>query len=70
MEPMAKSWVWALFTKEQDDDLRLREVSQELRLEILKCFLLASHHNKLNRAVESQLKSVGKAVIVDCHSFP
>jgi N-formylglutamate amidohydrolase len=67
-EPMAQVGMGVIYQR-TDDDLRLREVSQELRLEILNDFYWP-HHNKLNRAVESQLKSVGKAVIVDCHSFP
>ena len=28
------------------------------------------HHEKLNQAVNDQLESNGKALIVDCHSFP
>ena len=67
-EPMAQVGMGVIYQR-TDDDLRLREVSQELRLEILNDFYWP-HHNKLNSVVESQLKSVGKAVIVDCHSFP
>ena len=68
IEPMAKLGMGVIYQR-TDDDLILREVTQELRLEILNAFYWP-HHNKLNRAVDSQLKSVGKAVIVDCHSFP
>ena len=67
-EPMAQVGMGVIYQR-TDDNLRLREVTQELRLEILNDFYWP-HHNKLNRAVESQLKSVGKALIVDCHSFP
>ena len=28
------------------------------------------HHEKLNQAVNQELKKFGKATIVDCHSFP
>ena len=68
MEPMAKLGMGVIYQR-TDDNLVLREVSQELRLEILNTFYWP-HHQKLKRAVERQLKSVGKALIVDCHSFP
>jgi N-formylglutamate amidohydrolase len=68
IEPMANLGMGVIYQR-TDDNLVLREVSKELRLEIINNYYW-SHHDKLNKAVESQLKSVGKAVIVDCHSFP
>ena len=68
MEPMANLGMGVIYQR-TDENLVLREVSKELRLEILNNYYW-SHHDKLNKVVESQLKSVGKAVIVDCHSFP
>ena len=67
-EVMAQFGMGVLYEK-CDDGLALREVGQELREGILKGYYWP-HHEKLNQAVEKQLKLHGKAIIIDCHSFP
>ncbi len=67
-EVMAQFGMGVLYEK-SDDDSVIRQVSQELRKEILDTYYWP-HHEKLNQAVEQQLKLHGKAVIIDCHSFP
>jgi N-formylglutamate amidohydrolase len=44
-------------------------VSPELRERILKDYYWP-HHQRLSNAVNKQLKFFGKALILDCHSFP
>lgn len=67
-EVMAKYGMGVLYEK-GDDGSVIRVVNQELREEILNDFYWP-HHEKLNQAVEQQLKLNGRAIIVDCHSFP
>ena len=68
IEIMAQYGMGVLYEK-SDDGLTLRIVNQEMRNSILKNYYWP-HHEKLNLAVEQQLKENGKATIVDCHSFP
>ena len=60
---------WVSFMKKTDNGLTLRIVNQEMRNYILKNYYWP-HHEKLNQAVNQELKKFGKATIVDCHSFP
>ena len=55
---------------ERSDDGRLiRQFSKELKDTILQDYYW-KHHNKLSDAVAEELKVHGKALILDCHSFP
>jgi N-formylglutamate deformylase len=65
---MAQYGMGVLYEK-ADDGTALRIISPELREEILNHFYWP-HHQKLNKAVKQQLNAGGKALIVDCHSFP
>lgn len=47
----------------------IRNVTPELRQRVLEGYY-AMHHRKLGDAVRSQLDLFGKAIIIDCHSFP
>ena len=67
-EVMAKYGMGVLYEK-LDDGSVLREVNSKLREEILNNYYWP-HHEKLNQAVNDQLELNGKALIVDCHSFP
>jgi len=67
-EVMAKYGMGVLYEK-LDDGAVIREVSPALRKEILKHYYWP-HHNQLLLAVKDQLQANGKALIVDCHSFP
>lgn len=67
-EVMAKYGMGVLYEK-ADDGSVIREVNPKIREEILKKYYWP-HHEKLNQAVNEQLELTGKALIVDCHSFP
>jgi N-formylglutamate deformylase len=67
-EVMAKYGMGVLYEK-SDDGSVIREVNTKLREDILNNYYWP-HHNKLNQAVNDQLISNGRALIVDCHSFP
>lgn len=67
-ELMAKYGMGVLYIK-TDDGRELRKVSKKLRDRILHDFYYP-HHNKLNQAVNAQLKKHITTTIIDCHSFP
>ena len=67
-EVMAKYGMGVLYEK-SDDGSVIREIDTKLREDILNNYYWP-HHEKLNQAVNDQLESNGKALIVDCHSFP
>jgi len=67
-EVMAKYGMGVLYEK-SDNGQVIREINPKLRAEILNNYYWP-HHEKLNQAVNEQIKSNGKALIVDCHSFP
>jgi len=67
-EEMAKKGMGVLY-ETFDDGEKMREISEELRNEILEEYYYP-HHEKLTEAVEHQLKKHGKAIIIDCHTFP
>ena len=52
-----------------DNGRTLRIISSDLRERILNEFYF-KHHSMLSRAVKYQLQTYGKALILDCHSFP
>ena len=52
-----------------DDGRMMREVTPELKAKLLNGYYL-KHHSNLNAAVNQQLNSFGKALIIDCHSYP
>ena len=67
-EVMAQYGMGVLYEK-SDDGAIIRRVSPELRKEILDNYYWP-HHKRLSEAVQNQLDQHGKALIVDCHSFP
>jgi len=67
-EVMAKFGMGVLYEK-SDEGLCIRNINSVIREAILKDYYWP-HHEKLNQAVDQQLKKFGKATIVDCHSFP
>jgi N-formylglutamate deformylase len=67
-ESMAKVGMGVLYNK-TDDGRTMRIISSDLRERILNEFYF-KHHSMLSRAVKYQLKTYGKALILDCHSFP
>ncbi len=67
-EIMAQFGMGVLYEK-TDDGETMRIVNPELRNRIINKYYL-KHHNKFNEVVNNQLHLLGKALIVDCHSFP
>jgi N-formylglutamate deformylase len=67
-EIMAQYGMGFLYEKNDDGEL-MRIMTPELRKRILKDFYWP-HHAKLSNAVNKQLQLCGKALILDCHSYP
>jgi N-formylglutamate deformylase len=67
-EVMAQYGMGVLYEK-SDAGETIRMLTPELRNKLLAEFYW-KHHERLNNAVNNQLKLYGKALIVDCHSFP
>lgn len=66
-EIMSKAGMGVLYTK-SDDGTPLREVTPEMRQSIIDRYYYP-HHNRLNEAVNEQLTSYDRGLIIDCHSF-
>ena len=67
-EIMAQYGMGVLYEK-NDAGEDMRKVTPELREKILNDFYW-KHHHKLSKAVDTQLNLFGKALIIDCHSYP
>lgn len=67
-EIMAQFGMGVLYEKSDDGEI-IRKVTPQLREKVLNDYYW-QHHNKLNNAVNDQLNQFGKAVIIDCHSYP
>jgi N-formylglutamate amidohydrolase len=67
-ETMSRVGMGVLYSR-YDDGTPLRAMTPELRAMIIKEYYIP-HHKKLADAVDGQLKQFGKAIIIDCHSFP
>jgi N-formylglutamate deformylase len=67
-EIMAQYGMGVLYEKNDDGEV-IRNVSPALKLRIVNDYY-SKHHQKLSQKVDDQLQSYGKAIIVDCHSYP
>jgi N-formylglutamate deformylase len=67
-EIMAQYGMGVLYEK-NDNGKTIRKVTPKLKKKILEEYY-CQHHNKLTEAVNVQLKYFGRAIIIDCHSFP
>ncbi|MEI6697365.1 MAG: N-formylglutamate amidohydrolase [Bacteroidota bacterium] len=67
-EVMSQYGMGVLYEKSDEGDV-IRRVTPKLKERILNDFYW-QHHNKLSDAVKKQLFFFGKALIMDCHSFP
>jgi N-formylglutamate amidohydrolase len=67
-EIMAQFGMGVLYEKNDDGEV-IRIVTPELKQKVLNDFYW-QHHNKFSEAVNSQLNLFGKALIIDCHSYP
>jgi N-formylglutamate amidohydrolase len=68
LEVMAKVGMGVLYTK-NDQGETMRNINPELRETILSQYY-RPHHQKLAQAVNHELELHGKALIIDCHSYP
>ncbi len=68
IEIMSKVGMGVLY-ENRDNGTPLRKVTDEMRTRVLEEFY-NPHHQRLNDAIEKQLSQFGKALILDCHSFP
>jgi N-formylglutamate deformylase len=68
-EPMAKVGMGVVYTKSSTGSaLRGKLTTEEHKLLIDTYYF--PHHKRLSDAVDEELRRTGRAVIVDCHSFP
>jgi N-formylglutamate amidohydrolase len=67
-EVMAKYGMGVLYEK-SDNGEEIRIVTPELREKVLTSYYW-KHHHKFSLAVKNQLDTNGKALIIDCHSYP
>ena len=67
-EIMSQFGMGVLYEK-SDDGKVIRKVRPNLKSRVLNDFYWP-HHKKLSEAVNNQLNHFGKALILDCHSFP
>jgi len=67
-EIMAQYGMGVLYEK-NDEGEDMRRLTPELREKVLIDFYW-KHHHKLSKTVDTQLNLFGKALIVDCHSYP
>lgn len=68
LEIMAQYGMGVLYEK-NDDGKTIRIVTPNLKEKVLTEYYW-KHHSKLSNAVNNQLKNFGKAIIIDCHSYP
>ena len=67
-EVMAQFGMGVLYEKSDAGD-PIRTISKELRERIISEYY-RKHHLALTSSVNDQLQSFGKALIIDCHSYP
>lgn len=67
-EVMSQYGMGVLYEK-NDEGFEMRKVTPELREKVLETYYW-KHHERLSTAVAHQLRNFGKALIVDCHSYP
>jgi N-formylglutamate amidohydrolase len=69
MEPMSIVGMGMIYTMTSDGK-PLRRPMQSGEKNLLKSRYYDAHHRALLNAVEKELGAAGKAMIIDCHSFP
>lgn len=67
-EIMAQFGMGVLYEK-SDEGVAIRKVTPSLKENVLKEYYW-NHHEKLSTEVDKQLNQFGKALIIDCHSYP
>jgi N-formylglutamate deformylase len=67
-EPMSRLGMGVLYTS-TDTGEHMREVNEQMRERILEGYY-RPHHRRFASAVVAELRATGRALIVDCHSYP
>ncbi len=67
-EIMSQYGMGVLYEKSDDGEV-IRKVNPELKASVLKDYYW-KHHGKFSDEVNNQLRLFGKALIIDCHSYP
>ena len=67
-EIMAQYGMGVLYEK-SDDGEKIRKVTPKLKEKVLTSYYW-KHHDRFSKKVNNQLDSFGKALIIDCHSYP
>lgn len=67
-EPMSKVGMGMIYTKTAHGKNLKRDLEANEKEELFEYY--QKHHEELTNAVNKELKQNGKAVIIDCHSFP
>lgn len=67
-EIMSKVGMGVLYERFDDDEV-LRTVTPQYRKNVIRDYYQV-HHNWLNQVISTQLELEGRALIIDCHSFP
>ena len=68
-EPMSAMGMGVVYTRTADGRPLRRPPSAKERRALLDTFY-EPHHAKLERAVETELRTLRRSLVVDCHSFP
>jgi N-formylglutamate deformylase len=68
-EPMSRVGMGVVYTHTSAGGRLKRDLSRRERQSLIDAYY-KPHHERLQRAVENELVSNGRALIVDCHSFP
>jgi len=68
LEIMSQFGMGVLYEKSDNGD-KIRNITSELKSKIVIEFY-DKHHQKFSNAVNNQLNLFGKAIIIDCHSYP
>ena len=69
LESMASRGMGVIYTATSDLDPLRKSPTQREKERLLRTWY-EPHHRRLERLVDTFLKTYGKALIVDCHSFP
>jgi N-formylglutamate amidohydrolase len=67
-EIMAQFGMGVLYEKNDEGEV-IRKVTPEFKEKVLNEYYW-KHHSKFSEAVNAQLQQFGKALIIDCHSYP
>jgi N-formylglutamate deformylase len=68
-EPMATTGMGVIYTRTSNGDILRDNPQPDERAKLIGDYYVP-HHKELAAAVDGELGSIGRALIIDCHSFP